>query len=187
MRYTEEKETKKSPFTQTVIANNRWARSPYSCSSAARKPTSFSSGNNLWTGCMAICFLFLKLIPITRFVCQRTTRLRLMFHISQERVIGIPRFFTVFNCIQNFYFLCLGDPFSFYFSHKPSFFFFIGSPTPKPPRPGLFHSFPVIVSNRHISFWTRFCYVLQVVRLANPKHLLLPVGEIKFYTEEARN
>jgi len=104
MRYTEEKETKKSSFSQAVTARIRWDKSAYSSFPAICKTASFSSGKSLWMGLKAPGFLLCRLLPSLRSLSQRTTLRRLILNISQERVAEIPSPFphSIISRMSNF-------------------------------------------------------------------------------------
>src|SRR5512139_2875316 len=135
MRYTEEKETKNDSRSHAVTARMRWERSAYLSSTAMAATAVRSSGRSLWTGSLGPGLPLSRLWPRFQIPDHLTTRLRLIIHIAQARILDTPltRASSMLTRIALFCSSSIQRP--SIFPTNPHSFFFEGSPAQQPFRP----------------------------------------------------
>src|SRR4030043_1244920 len=143
MRYTEEKETKNNSKSHAVTAKMRWERSAYLSSTAMAVTAVRSSGRSLCTGSLGPGLPLSRPWPRLQIPDHLTTRLRLIIHMAQARILDTP--FALASSMLRMIELLCSSPIQLasIFPTNPHSFFFEGSLAQQPSRPSR-APFPVV-------------------------------------------
>src|SRR5512136_2457714 len=135
MRYTEEKQTKNNPKSHAVTARVRWERSAYLSSTAMAVTAVRSSWRSLCTGSLGPGLPLSRLWPRFQIPDHLTTRLRLIIHMAQARILDTPLALAS-SMLRRIELLCSSPiQVASIFPTNPHSFFFEGSPAQQPFRP----------------------------------------------------
>src|SRR5512137_1741980 len=135
MRYTEEKETKNNSKSHAVTARVRWEKSAYLSSMAMAATAVRSSGRSLCTGSLGPGLPLSRLWPRFQIPDHLTTRLRLIIHMAQARILDTPLALAS-SMLRRIELLCSSPiQVASIFPTNPHSFFFEGSPAQQPSQP----------------------------------------------------
>ena len=87
MRYTEEKESKNNPKSHAVTARTRWERFAYLSSTAMAVIAVRSSGKKPVYTVLGATLALSRLWPCFQIADHLATRLRLIIHMAQARIL----------------------------------------------------------------------------------------------------
>src|SRR5512137_780313 len=135
MRYTEEKETKNNPKSHAVTARMRWERSAYLSSTAMVATAVRSSGRSLCSGSSGPGLPLSRLPPRFQIPDHLTTRLRLIIHMAQARILDTPLALASSMLTRMALFCSSSIQRPSIFPTNPHSFFFEGPPAQQPFRP----------------------------------------------------